>query len=382
MTRDQLMALTVPELRKLAAQHGLTQLAKWKKDQLVETLVPLIMPPPTPAQRHQVMAPEQAAPQGSSARPGATPALHQGPDPGLPIPERYGVDRIVLMVQDPTHVFAYWEVAAETYHRVHAAAGGETTSVLVIESRAGTEQREVDLRGGNYYLAVAPSTAYQARLALRDRNGVLHPLAPASNPVTTPAAGPSWRTDESWMAVQEHWEEWLAKAAPGSSESSLARFARRRIETRAIPVGADSLGEIVPIGGAALSEGGMSSAVLAKSWSSAALGASGELSSWGLLSSHAFSSHVLSSHSLSSHSRWSGEPTYQQVSAGLTAGSVNQAPATVVPGAPAAAPWADVPASATAAPAPGPSAPLTPMRPGQIRGLETVKPNQGRKRPS
>lgn len=162
------------------------------------------------------------------------PAPAKGPNPGLPVPDRYGRDRLVLMVQDPHHLFAYWELTPETLERVRAAAGGGGTPVLAISVGGNTEFREVDLRGGNYYLAVAPDRAYTAELALRDPQGRLHVLA-RSNQASTPAPGVSARIDEQWMGVDETFHELLELAGlpgrPGGSSgmSSVARLADQRL---------------------------------------------------------------------------------------------------------------------------------------------------------
>lgn len=162
------------------------------------------------------------------------PVPAKGPNPGLPVPDRYGRDRLVLMVQDPHHLFAYWELTPETLERVRAAAGGGGTPVLAISVGGSTEFREVDLRGGNYYLAVAPDRAYTAELALRDPQGRLHVLA-RSNQASTPAPGVSARIDEQWMGVDETFHELLELAGlpgrPGGSSgmSSVARLSDQRL---------------------------------------------------------------------------------------------------------------------------------------------------------
>jgi hypothetical protein len=246
-----------------------------RKDELVQALMPTTRAPhpgsPTPTGRGApVSAPAGSSQSSSSSMPPQQPATNQGPDQGLPIPDRYGRDRLVLLVQDPQHVFAYWEVTPERYEQVAREAGDGAATVLVLITASGAEQREVDLRGGNYYLAVAPNATYQAQLALRDRHGRLHTLA-SSNQVTTPAAGVSPRTDEQWMAVDETFHELLAMAGlPGGIGSSLARFTDQRLAAWA------------------WKETGV------HPWSSGAL--AGGIG--GSLSSHSLGSHTLSSHTL------------------------------------------------------------------------------------
>ena len=229
MTAEELMRMTVKDLRALGERHGLSGHSRLRKDELIGSLLPLVVK--AEAVTKVKTGSFTAAPTGSShATPTAPAAAPQvGPDPGLPIPDSYGLDRLVLLVQDPHHIFAYWEVSPATYARVAALAGAGAATVLVLHTSSGAEQREVDLCGGNYYLAVAPGATYRAEIALRSREGHLHSLA-ISNFVATPAAGPSSRTDATWMEVDETFHELLALAGlPGQDAGSLARLSARTL---------------------------------------------------------------------------------------------------------------------------------------------------------
>lgn len=240
MTAEELMRMNVKDLRALAERHGVAGSGRMRKDQLIGSLLPLIQlaVKPTPS------VATQAKPAGSSISTPAVrpPALHQGPDPGLPIPDSYGLDRLVLLVQDPHHIFAYWEVTPSTYAEVAAQAGVGATTVLLLHTPSGVEQREIDLRGGNYYLSVAPGATYRAEVALRARSGKLYALA-ISNFAQTPAAGPSTRTDTTWMEVDETFHELLALAGiPGQeAASSLARLNARTVSGKIVGNDADAL---------------------------------------------------------------------------------------------------------------------------------------------
>lgn len=236
MDRTALNKLTVAQLRDLATAHRIPGASKAKKNDLVEALAAaLTVAPPQGALKPPTGAAPAPGPltHGSSSSTTAppAPAAPRGPEPGLPIPDSYGRDRLVLMAQDPWHVFAYWEVTPGTLERVRASAGGPGWIVLVVETPNGREVREVDLAGGNYYLTVAPDAEYHAELALRDGTGRLHTLA-ISNRIRTPPAAPSARTDEAWMAIDETFHELLDRAGlPGAGGSSAglssAELARR-----------------------------------------------------------------------------------------------------------------------------------------------------------
>lgn len=265
---DDLKKLTLVQLRDLGAAHGVVGAAKLKKDDLVAQLAAKLAAP-APAGAISLPSSRVSTPssQSSSTTSAPPPAPRTGPEPGLPIPDRYGRDRLVLMVQDPFHIFAYWEVSPETLARVAQAAGPGWAAVLLVHGPHGVESREVDVNGGNYYLAVAPGSTLRAELALRDASGRLHPIA-ASNSIATPAAGPSDRQDETWMAVDETFSELLDRAGlPGASGSSVERLssaalARRTVLWNLVKVdnrSLSSLGLAAPLG---LSSGSLSSTTL------------------------------------------------------------------------------------------------------------------------
>lgn len=258
MKRDELEAMTVKELRLIAAERGVPKATKLSKPELVAALSAakanrssprtkvtatstrtkrrssFTTPAPTKRKAASKLPPGAPAAKSSSSLiapvKAPAPAPIVGSNPGLPVPEHYGHDRLVLMVQDPHHVFAYWELQPETVARVSHQAQGNGTPVLAIHANGTTEYREVDLRGGNYYLAVGPDQDYEAELALRDRHGKLHVLA-RSNKVHTPTPTISTRVDEQWMGVDETFHELLELAGlPGHlrGAGSVARLADQR----------------------------------------------------------------------------------------------------------------------------------------------------------
>jgi hypothetical protein len=256
MKRDTLVQLTVKELRVLATQKGISNVSHLLKSELINALATSNKSSPAPSKsssaskahtvnHHSAAAPTKTkarikskknspvrkstrtrkrisstAPKrkltalpaiaptpvsASSLRIGAPATPHQPPaigtNPGLPIPEHYGRDRLILMVQDPLHIFAYWELQGETVARaINETHGGDP--VLIIYNNSKNETRHVDLRGGNYYLSVHADQEYEAELALRHANGNTHVLV-RSNKVRTPAPSISQRIDEQWMGVDE-----------------------------------------------------------------------------------------------------------------------------------------------------------------------------------
>ncbi|MEK7411878.1 MAG: DUF4912 domain-containing protein [Planctomycetota bacterium] len=341
MSIDKFSQLPLKDLRALAAGRGIPGSARLDKSGLIKALTQDLATstrrePPPPAAHSGTSS--SAAPSVRTWQP--APAEH-----GLPIPDSYGRDRLVLMVQDPSHVFAYWEVTSTTLDRVRSAANHTGSPVLVI----GSEQREVDLRGGNYYLTVTPGMDYTAELSWRDITGHLHLIA-RSNTIRTPAAGPSARTDEAWMDVNERFIDLMNLAGlPGSAESSSARFRNRR-QLNLSPVGVEDDTVGLPVPAVAHSNPSSIALVGATSPSSAELSrqpalSSRALSSGALLSSGSLSSRALSSRTLSSSSLANGGPT--EVSFPIE--GVFHAPVTGLPKAAEGLPSGAAPTTVTAA---------------------------------
>src|SRR5580692_5604657 len=99
MTPDQLQAMNLTELKTLAGESGVAKSAQMRREELIQALLPRVSAlaqPGAPVSRPAL------APQAPSSSPSSMvaqqPATSHGPEHGLPIPERYGRDRLVLMV--------------------------------------------------------------------------------------------------------------------------------------------------------------------------------------------------------------------------------------------------------------------------------------------
>lgn len=275
MNIEQLQRQTIKALRDLAASYDIAERDGLSKAELIDAIVAVSATASTPAPS-AAPVPVAGTPEAASAV-AATPRSDgpQEADPGLPIPDSYGEDRLVLMVQDPNHLFAYWELTGGALDQAREQLGENGAPVLVLYGDDNTEQRDIDLAGGNYYLAVAPNTAYRADLAIRGSDGRLVVVV-ASSEVTTPAAGPSERLDEEWMAVDETFSELLSRAGlPGAAGSSADLVASSELQARlwqvtnVTPVSSAELAKELPMGLSSLS-----------------------------LSSHSLGSHTLGSHTL------------------------------------------------------------------------------------
>lgn len=111
-------------------------------------------------------------------------------DLGLPIPETYNVDILRAMIQDPFHIFIYWEVRDENlkaltkYFSPEEAARFQTTLKLT-ELTGGHEAYFTVAARGRYWMMVFPDRDYEFEIGVRSReHGYISLLR--SNRVHTP----------------------------------------------------------------------------------------------------------------------------------------------------------------------------------------------------
>jgi len=138
----------------------------------------------------------------------------QVPSPGrTSLPDRYGIDRLVLMPRDPYRAFAYWEVTDAAIIEAASAAGlaesADCPLVLEILALHGKKksrpilEMEVDSPLGCCYLQTGgPDSTLVARLGLKRTDGKLHVIL-ESNSITLPRntyaeeEAPHWRPLET-----------------------------------------------------------------------------------------------------------------------------------------------------------------------------------------
>ena len=234
-------------LRVVAQRLGISNRAKLRKTELVdvisqsgtgrvtkavnETLSEDYKEPSALQPKEQISSVSVALEQASSSKPVQTSAPVIGPHghPGLPVPQSYGRDQMTLMVQDPHHLHAYWEVTPATLAKARAELGEDGLPVLIVHSRFGAEFRIIDLKVGSYYLCVSADTTYRADLGLRGHNGRVVIIA-QSQTVHSPSDQISSRSDEQWMGVDTRFHEFLHMAGLDKGTLSSADLASQRGE--------------------------------------------------------------------------------------------------------------------------------------------------------
>ena len=133
-------------------------------------------------------------------------------DRGEPLPRSYAENCIVAMVQDPHHIYAYWDV------ELGIVESGEALVVRVhCLSEASSHDIEPPAYTDNWYLNVAANRTYQLELFKRTQDGSMISFA-SSDEVSTPVAhagesGPEVTAE--MVSAQRH--PMARKAAPAGA---------------------------------------------------------------------------------------------------------------------------------------------------------------------
>ncbi|MFQ5431449.1 MAG: DUF4912 domain-containing protein [Nitrospinota bacterium] len=159
--------------------------------------------------------------------------------------ERYGDDRVTLLVRDPHWIFSYWDMNDDTPGRVahsHGIDAGHCDTALRVYDVTGLDfdgtngQICFDLgvggMTGSYYINVpSDGRSYCVEIGLKDGQGSFYVMA-RSNVITVPRASVSDRMDEEWMiADEEFWEMYSLSGGfgPVGSSEELAEQMQKRL---------------------------------------------------------------------------------------------------------------------------------------------------------
>ena len=131
------------------------------------------------------------------------------------IPDHYGQTELVLMVMDPLHLFAYWEVTPESLRKAQDELGAEMAGARAIvrfydislvhftgTNAHHTFDIDIGLESRGWYVPVwTAEKSYCADMGFVARTGRFHAIV-RSNVIHTPRAGVSGNTTERWMRVK------------------------------------------------------------------------------------------------------------------------------------------------------------------------------------
>jgi hypothetical protein len=161
------------------------------------------------------------------------PPYNREPPPGpveRELPQRYGVERLVLLARDPAWLFAYWEVSAtrqDDFERAYGARTWEMTrptlrvyDITGVDFDGGNALRIIDIglqeNADNWHIAVNdPDHSFVVDLGRMFPDGRFVTLL-RSNVVQTPRAGFSDSTDEHWMWIEGLYRSMRIQLGTGS----------------------------------------------------------------------------------------------------------------------------------------------------------------------
>ncbi len=237
MTKATLTKKKKDELVKMAKDLGVKNASKMKKSELIEAILKAQegegekKAKETKTEEIVSKTKEQAVPASVvSSAPTPPPPPEEGvmrlAKESVEIPEEYGDTKIVLLIQDPYWLHAYWEIGDDTRGKLGLMPRGGHGKKMVmrvyditgVDNFDGTNYvsfRDIEVNDftRNWYFEGAPDRAFVVDL------GVVEPpdrfiLIARSNIVRTPRDTVSDRTDEEWMIVGEDFER-IFKASGG-----------------------------------------------------------------------------------------------------------------------------------------------------------------------
>jgi hypothetical protein len=164
-----------------------------------------------------------APPPAPPPAPDAEPAPMGMIDRGSPIPDHYGMDRLVVLPRDPHWLCVYWELKGGALDRLRFQHSAEVIDnsrwVLRVRGMRDTSQYlvDIDLRAGQWYLKVAPNSRFSTELGFINPQGDFIRLL-RGNESFTPGASVSNVVDERWIILRDELERLLKTGgvdAPG-----------------------------------------------------------------------------------------------------------------------------------------------------------------------
>lgn len=151
-------------------------------------------------------------------------------------PEKYGDNKITLMVRDPYWLFAYWEISekrnAELIRELGSAVFAQSQLTLRVYNVDNWDSFDLAVTGGaqNWYIRVSSDVSYCVDVGYKTADGRF--LAAArSNIVRTPLDRMSDIIDEQWMTPD--WEKLYLLSGgfrPGASSGEVKELIRQRLE--------------------------------------------------------------------------------------------------------------------------------------------------------
>ncbi len=202
-----LSRMTLNALRALAHELGVDGADAMEKEHLVATLVAAPARADAAATMdHAPGAPGHsvAASQPAQAAPVSPPRLAALGE----LPERYGITRVVLMVQKPGHLYAYWEVTDADMAAARARAGDNHTLTLRVRDLSGDVCHDIEIHepvGDWFFTTRLDWRRVRVELGLVTADGRFVEITRSAE-TAQPASMPSSRSDPKWSVKEGDFE--------------------------------------------------------------------------------------------------------------------------------------------------------------------------------
>ena len=119
-------------------------------------------------------------------------------DHGPPAPDRYGVDKIRLLVQSPVTITAQWELSGGVLGTIPGAGDNPQKLIKLLDlTRNSSLIHTLDPFADNWWFGVEPDTQYRAEIGVRVNGKDFWMVQ--SNVVHTPRNTVSDEVDSEWM---------------------------------------------------------------------------------------------------------------------------------------------------------------------------------------
>ncbi len=131
-------------------------------------------------------------------------------DHGPPLPDKYGVDKIRLLVQDPNTITAQWELTGGTRERIVADNNPDRLQFklrLTDITRNQSLVQDADPFADNWWFKAEPDTDYRVEIGIS--LGANNYWIARSNIVRTPRNAVSDVVDSEWMLLDDKFRRLL-----------------------------------------------------------------------------------------------------------------------------------------------------------------------------
>ncbi len=131
-------------------------------------------------------------------------------DHGPPAPEKYGVDKVRLLVQNPVTITAQWELSGGLIGKIPDAGDNPQKLIKLVDlTHDSSRVHELDPFADNWWFSAEPDTQYRVEIGVRVNGRDVWILQ--SNVIRTPRDAVSGEIDSEWMMLSEKFRQLLLR---------------------------------------------------------------------------------------------------------------------------------------------------------------------------